>query len=822
MRISSSSIGLLAITSAIVMPLDSANAFADGCLTWNANVTPPGGGAVYEMVYDSARGVTVLFRAGETWEWNGTFWALRATTGPAARWEHAMAYDSGRGVTVLFGGNNGSVLKDIWEWDGTEWELRTPTTGPGHRTGHVMAYDAARGVTVMFGGTNEFGLNAIGWTWEWDGTSWSLRLTSVIPSCQAHSMVYDSARRVTVLFAGCGDSPALTAHTWEWDGATWLLRSTAGPSAYSSRSMAYDSVRGKVVLFGGRYAQDAHTWEWDGTNWSEYDVPGPPPRENHAMAYDAARGATVLYGGSPYDYNDTWEWDGVSWTERNKLSPRSTLPGHALAYDQNRGVTVLFGGQAIHAEQNETWEWNGNQWAFRGTGGPAPRRDHAMAYDSARGVTVLFGGIGDLKFGDTWEWNGVAWTLRAETGPAPSREHTMAYDSARGVTVLFGGLAFDGTDWIISGETWEWDGTSWSLLAVAGPPPRSDHAMTFDNARGVTVLNGGRDDDVYFGDTWEWDGVSWAFRGDSEPSTRAFHVMASDSARGVSLLIGGSAYDNGQIIRDDVWEWDGNSWTESASVDASSWNHGSKMVYDSARQAMVMFGPRGGALWERVSDETLAPTLTGDDVVTTKNRYLTIEARHPDRESAIRVLPAHLPTGFEAFQDVPMWISEPREAWELCPETWGGYCNTWTATLSCQPDYQKWGSFGPIDVSHEIITPDARFSVQAVYRGCDASNETLFSSPLSVSTATWGDVVGPFDSSTGMWTPPDGRVDVPFDVIAIVDRFAGRPGAPRKARVDLYPSTPNHSVSVQDLSAALDAFRGMKYPFLPTAPPCGG
>src|SRR5262245_30251395 len=70
----------------------------------------------------------------------------------------------------------------------------------------------------------------------------------------------------------------------------------------------------------------------------------------------------------------------------------------------------------------------------------ASRVDHGMAYDSLRGVTVLFGGWnGREADGETWEWDGNTWTLRATTGPSPRTEHAMAYDSARGVTVLFGG-----------------------------------------------------------------------------------------------------------------------------------------------------------------------------------------------------------------------------------------------------------------------------------------------------------------------------------------------------------------------------------------------
>ena len=100
--------------------------------------------------------------------------ALRAQTfGPAPRDYHAMAYDSVRGVTVLFGGTQGAPLGDTWEWDGTSWALRS-TTGPSPRYEHAMAYDSARARVVLFGG---FGNSRYGDTWEWDGANWVLRAT---------------------------------------------------------------------------------------------------------------------------------------------------------------------------------------------------------------------------------------------------------------------------------------------------------------------------------------------------------------------------------------------------------------------------------------------------------------------------------------------------------------------------------------------------------------------------------------------------------------------------------------------------------------------
>src|SRR5262249_2857993 len=73
--------------------------------------TPTPWPSLAAMVYDSLRGVTVMFGGhegnpylGNTRAWNGSTWAQLATSGPSARASHAMAYDPVRGVTVLFGG----------------------------------------------------------------------------------------------------------------------------------------------------------------------------------------------------------------------------------------------------------------------------------------------------------------------------------------------------------------------------------------------------------------------------------------------------------------------------------------------------------------------------------------------------------------------------------------------------------------------------------------------------------------------------------------------------------------------------------------------
>lgn len=85
--------------------------------------------------------------------------------------------------------------------------------------------------------------------------------------------------------------------------------------------------------------------------------------------------------------------------------------------------------------------------------GPMERTVSTMAYDSRRGVTVLFGGVGRAgELGDTWEWNGSTWTQVATTGPSRRANYGMVYDSTRGVTVLFGGATVGQH---ANRETWE-------------------------------------------------------------------------------------------------------------------------------------------------------------------------------------------------------------------------------------------------------------------------------------------------------------------------------------------------------------------------------
>lgn len=247
----------------------------------------------------------------------------------------------------------------------------------------------------------------------------------------------------------------------------------------------------------------------------------PSVRYVHEMANDVRRGVTVLFGGlgsGGVRLADTWEFDGSTWIQKTTSSTPLARGEHRMAYDAKRGATVMFGGLGdpgggVVARQ-DTWEYDGTNWVDKtpGSGNPSARLAPTMAYDVAHGVVMLFGGgayPGTTVLGDTWLWNGSTWSLVSPTtSPDPRKYAASAYDADRGRVVMFGGVLATGAT---TNETWEWDGTNWEKkLPAVSPPPGTnaqDRTMTYDALRGVSVLYVQTQ-----GSIWEWNGVNWKVR----------------------------------------------------------------------------------------------------------------------------------------------------------------------------------------------------------------------------------------------------------------------------------------------------------------------
>jgi hypothetical protein len=236
-------------------------------------------------------------------------------------------------------------------------------------------------------------------------------------------------------------------------------------------------------------------------------------------------------------------------------------------------------------------------WTHPDVSPPAARQGHSMAYDSVRGRVVMFGGTttgGPL--GDTWEWDGNSWSLMATTGPSPRAYSSMSFDTRLNRTLLLGG---NGGPTGMLGDTWAWDGANWLPIGTNSPGARYNHAMAFDIARSRTVLFGGFSAGGDLGDTWEFDGNGWTQIGAGPvvPSARESHAMAYGSAQAQMLLFGGT---KGGALFGDTWKWDGTNWTMLASNGPSP-RAFHAMAYNDNCDSVVLMGG-GPSLPQPLSD----------------------------------------------------------------------------------------------------------------------------------------------------------------------------------------------------------------------------
>ncbi|MFQ5495633.1 MAG: FG-GAP repeat protein, partial [Phycisphaerae bacterium] len=221
--------------------------------------------------------------------------------------------------------------------------------------------------------------------------------------------------------------------------------------------------------------------------------------------------------------------------------------------------------------------------------------------------------------------------------------------------------------------------------------------------------------------------------------------------------------------------------------------------------------------------ECPVPEAPVPDAIEAKVRYLSFAAGDPGHTQAVRITAVDIPPPHSSLNGTAAWVSAPRLVSEN-PGSVGplpGFPNFNAATLTCAPVFSDWSAAGTVHVWARLVVPGGLYAVQVINSDvvCDTSNEASFSPALNLTQSVWGDLVGAFDSAGGTWRAPDGVVAVISDVIAIIDKFAGRATAPIKARVDIEPATPDRLINISDATRALDAFRGKSYPFSP-GPPC--
>ena len=143
---------------------------------------------------------------------------------------------------------------------------------------------------------------------------------------------------------------------------------------------------------------------------------------------------------------------------------------------------------------------------------------------------------------------------------------------------------------------------SWSQkTAPSSPPSRYGHAMAYAKACNRVVMFGGRGLGGFpplnaFDDTWEWNGntMTWTqFFPVTRPAARGHHAMVYDDARNEVVLFGGLNQNFTGLNDTWVYSCATHTWTQKFPATSPSTRNGHAMAYDPNKQLVVLYGGGG-------------------------------------------------------------------------------------------------------------------------------------------------------------------------------------------------------------------------------------
>lgn len=129
-----------------------------------------------------------------------------------------------------------------------------------------------------------------------------------------------------------------------------------------------------------------------------------------------------------------------------------------------------------------------------------------------------------------------------------------------------------------------------SLGDAAWSEPRSGFGLAFDDSQNRLILFGGSCPNHACGDTYSYTSAGgWQNLNVAGPSPREDVVMVYDSARQKVVLFGGHPWGQSYVLND-TWEFSGSQWTQASPETLPPTRSNQAMAYDPVRQRVVMFG----------------------------------------------------------------------------------------------------------------------------------------------------------------------------------------------------------------------------------------
>lgn len=292
------------------------------------------------------------------------------------------------------------------------------------------------------------------------------------------------------------------------------------------------------------------------------------------------------------------------------------------------------------------------------------------------------------ELGDTWTWNGSAWSKQSvRVAPSPRTGAAIAFDSVRGITVLFGGLGPTS----VLGDTWTWNGRTWTQQnPVHRPGPRSGAAMAFEPLRGAAVLFGGdpgKGENQLASDTWSWDGTDWELlQSATFPKRRYGAGLVFDAARQALVLFGGHAANLEYF--DDTWTWTKTGWVALNAAHGPSPRGEAAVNYDIRHGQLTAFG---GVVHAEVGIGSIGKPIGETWVLDQAGWAQRSPARSPSPRFAAASTYDLAANRFILFGG----LSCPK----LTDELWAWDGESWTVSLPAVRPTPRWGAamtFDPV------------------------------------------------------------------------------------------------------------------------------
>jgi hypothetical protein len=296
--------------------------------------------------------------------------------------------------------------------------------------------------------------------------------------------------------------------------------------------------------------------------------PLPPPAvdgglvESDAGLADAGLPATDGGGGGVADGGmDAGTVPPVGWAPTAGTPGPDGLWGTMLAFDPVERRFILHGGHRIPGRvQNETWSFSiaTSTWTrLTTTGATMPfRYCHCTAYLPSTRQVLVAGGRNSARTVDsaytldlaTLEWQPI--TGAVPSGAIGCLSHWVP---SLNRAIVFGGEGLSG----VNATTWAYDPQSRTfteLMPAARPAPRRDPMSVFEPATGRILGFGGatRIMQSYLDDVFTFDGTSWTTHAavGPRPSPRRYGATGWDARANRWVLFGGT---NDADERNDLW-----------------------------------------------------------------------------------------------------------------------------------------------------------------------------------------------------------------------------------------------------------------------------